>query len=446
MAQSTDTYRRLLMVTYHFPPSGAVATFRMLGFARHLPHYGWRVGVVAPPRVPSEPVDNALLARVPANTPVFPAPYTNGPLNKLARLVMHDGVWMPRALPAVLRAYREFRPDAVLTSGPPHCVHLFGLLLKVYYGLPWVACFRDPCFTNCPPYAGWSPWGSWSRFLEKHIVQHADTIIANTPLACEGFKAAYSRHRAKMTFVTNGFDPELFPPPRPLAPQNPRLTILHAGELYNGRDPRPFLDALHALESRRPADSLPIRCRLLGMSTDHNLDLVGEIEKRGLGHIVELGGQVPYTEALAAMTQADLLLLLDTPGRKVFIPAKLYEYLGAARPVLALAEPDGDVAWVLRTSGTPHRVARALDAAAIEKALVELRADLGAGRLQPPSGDQMAAFDRAKLAGDFARQLDQLPLRGSKKKGTDPVVRSTLRAAGATGSVPFFLEPPLQAV
>src|SRR5579862_4484150 len=134
--------RRLLLVTYHFPPSAAVATFRMIGFARHLPRFGWQVGVVAPPRVPEEPVDEALVESIPQDTTVFSAPYPQNLASKLARRYMHHGVWLPAALPRLIAAVNQFHPDAVLTSGPPHCVHLLGLILKRYYDLPWLACFR----------------------------------------------------------------------------------------------------------------------------------------------------------------------------------------------------------------------------------------------------------------------------------------------------------------
>src|SRR5580704_14805938 len=136
--------RKLLILTYHFPPSSAVAVFRMLGFTRHLPRWGWKVGVVAPPRVPGEPVDEALLQRVPPETVVLPASYPRSVAAPLARRAFFNGVWLPRALPAVHRALRDFKPDAILTSGPPHCIHLLGLLVKRLYGVPWLATLRDP--------------------------------------------------------------------------------------------------------------------------------------------------------------------------------------------------------------------------------------------------------------------------------------------------------------
>src|SRR5205823_2572694 len=180
-----------LIVTYHFPPSGAVAVYRMLGFAQHLPRHGWEVGFVAPPLVPHEPVDEALLQRVPPHTAVFCAPYPRGLLARVARRFVHNGVWFPRAIPGLVRAVRRFRPDVVLTSGPPHCVHGLGWLLKRAYRLPWVACFRDPWHTNGPRYAGWFPWGQWERYCERRVMAGADCVVANTPITCADLRRAH---------------------------------------------------------------------------------------------------------------------------------------------------------------------------------------------------------------------------------------------------------------
>src|SRR4029077_3555512 len=97
-----------------------------------------------------------------------------------------------------------------------------------------------------------------------------------------------------------------------------------------------------------------------------------EIRSRGLGDVVSVGGQVPYDECLARMVRADILLLLDTPGRRIAVRAKLYEYVGAGRPVLALGEPDGDTAWVLGQCGISHRIASPGDSKGIRQALAEL--------------------------------------------------------------------------
>jgi hypothetical protein len=169
-----------------------------------------------------------------------------------------------------------------------------------------------------------------------------------------------------------------------------------------------LLDALAALEKQRPGNEPPMRLLLLGRSTDGRVDLQAAIHERGLGQVVELGGQVPYAQALEAMSRADILLVLLAQGRKVSIPAKLFEYLGAARPILALAEADSDIAWVLRTSGMPHRIVAPLDVAAIQQAIVELRDELDGGQLALPAPAQLARFTRARVVENLAAHLNRI--------------------------------------
>jgi glycosyltransferase involved in cell wall biosynthesis len=174
---------------------------------------------------------------------------------------------------------------------------------------------------------------------------------------------------------------------------------LHAGEFYAGRDPRPFFDALQDA-------NLPVQVELLGRQTESICDFPSEIRQRGLENIVKLIGQVPYAEAIERMSRADILLLVHTPDYKIGVPAKLYEYLGAGRPILALADPDSDVAWVLRESKVLHRIALPRDVPRIRQALVELVSDVSAGRPAVPDKDALAQFTRERMAQRVAACLD----------------------------------------
>jgi glycosyltransferase involved in cell wall biosynthesis len=388
--------RKVLLLTYHFPPSAAVAVYRTLGLVRHLPSFGWQPIVVAPPSTPFEPEDPALLERIPHGTPVTRVPLAAGLWGKLVRRVAPQVHWLPRALRACRHALREHRIEAVITSGPPGAVHLLGMRLRARHGLPWVACFRDPWIVNHPsPPRGLR--GRFERFLEGRVMRSADVLVANTPLNQEGWQAAYPRFAHKMTTVTNGFDPDLFAEPAE-PPPGGGLDLLHAGELYSGRDPRPLLDALVGLPG--------VHVTFLGRSTELIYDLPAEVRARGLEGAVTLVDQVPYAESLRRVRRAGALLLILAPGLRVGVPAKLYEYLGANRPILALAEPDGDIAWVLRESGVLHRVVPARDVQGIRQALVELAGAVAAGTpvVSEPSG--LRNFTREHMARRFAECLD----------------------------------------
>jgi glycosyltransferase involved in cell wall biosynthesis len=394
----------LLMVTYYFPPSASAGVFRLLSFARHLPKFGWRTVVVAPPSLPWEPNDHALLEQVPKQTVVYPVPYpVKAP--KAIRWLSPYGVWLAPARRAVRRATREQKPDVVLTSGPPHWVHLLGRHLKRRYGLPWVADFRDPWITGSFLPEPSRLQRAWQLLWEKRVMRRADRVVHNTPGACAPVQAAYPKYASRMTYLYNGYDPEAFagdPPPRLPGP----IRVLHAGQLYMGRDPRPFLDAIAAVG---PGDAPPFEVEFFGRTSyAPGSDLMADARARGVQDRVRCGAQVSYQEALERMRAADVLLLMEPPGRDVGVPAKLFEYVGAARPILAVAGTSPDLAAVLKQSGAPHRLVGSTDVPAIRQALVELVKGVAAGTITPGPEEARRRFTREAVAGQLAGMLDGL--------------------------------------
>jgi hypothetical protein len=395
---------KVLLLTYHFPPSAASGSFRLLGFARHLPALGWKVIVVAPPSLPWEPVDSALAARIPPETSIVHVPYPMH-LPKVLRWAIPYGLWWPYARTAAAKAVVLHRPNVVLTSGPPHFTHLLGRFVQKTYGLPWVADFRDPWVTTEGFRGPTRPAERWELYWERQVMRCADAILANAPGALALFRSAYPAFAGKTSCLTNGFDPESFPE-RPASPAGERegpVRILHAGELYAGRDPRPLLDAIAGI----PAGSVPpFRLEFLGRTTyEKDADLPAEARLRGIESLVLCRGQVGYRQSLAEMCGADVLLLMDSPGRKVGVPAKLYEYIGAGRSILLTGEEEGDSAAILRDSGMAHRIAPCADVGRIRQALIDLVQGVASGQLRPGTAEQRQRFSRQALTGQLAETL-----------------------------------------
>jgi glycosyltransferase involved in cell wall biosynthesis len=405
--------RRLLLITYHFPPSAAAGSFRILGFARHLPKFAWQTVVVAPPRMPREPVDPALSAQVPPETEVIHVPFPQGRRARLLSRMAPHGIWLPRALRACLRLVRTQPPDAVLTSGPPHCIHLLGLVLKRRYQLPWLIDLRDPWRHRNKPLSLLNR--SWEAFMERRIMKRADMVITNAPIACSTLQSAFPQYKDKIHTITNGYDPGTLP----AALMPPRLpgtvSMVHTGEIYEGRDPLAFLDAVKDLFGIPQNGHRPLHITFLGRNNNGSCNLRQEVRQRRLDSLVEVGGQVEYNQSLEHMARAHILLLLDAPGRRAGVPAKLYEYIGTGRPVLALAEPDSDVAWVLRESGITHRIARPNCPAEIRAALAELLQVVAGEPFDPPAPQNLFRFTREYMA----RQLAELLSPGATR--TEPV-------------------------
>jgi len=397
--------RKLLILTYHFPPSAAAGAFRTLGFVGHLPRFGWQAVVVAPPRLPYQPTDEALLGQVPPETAVYRIPYPDRLIWKPIRRFFPFGIWLPFAALGCYRAIRAHRPDAVLTSGPPHAIHLLGRHLRRWTGLPWVADFRDPWVAGDRSAIHPIP-EEWERRGELSVMREADAVVVNTPGACDLLCRAYPQYAAKVTSITNGYDPEPFVA-NPIPPlSGPAIEIVHTGVIYASRSPGPLLEAIRGLDTAALAGR-GLRVRFIGDLVDkRHKDEIDEKVREGLNASISVEDRVPYLQAIRAMVQADVLLLLDTPGRRAGVPAKLYEYIGAGRPILALAEPDSDVAWVLRESGLPHRIAPPVDPEAIRDALADLLRDPATVLCGPQHRPIPTRFTRKHLTGELASLLD----------------------------------------
>jgi len=393
--------RNVLMLTYHFPPSSASGSFRLMGFARHLPRNGWRATVVSPPSLPWEPVDKGLLDKLPSETTVYSVAY---PSNRVGRKLARYSCWLPAAALACEKALREQNPDVLLTSGPPQQVHWLGLWLKRRHGIPWVADFRDPWYPEGrmdrgTGFAGWK-----IRRQETTVFAAADAVIANAPGACATLRNDYPRLRSKFVTLPNGYDREAFAVAEPPPPLDGRpLRVVHTGAIYVGRDPRPLLDAIRSLDNTRRAS---LTADFYGPAPETDLDFPAEVASRGLEARVKVHGQVSYARCLKEITSADILLLMDTPGRTVGVPAKLYEYLGTGRPILALGETGGDLSLILSQSGIPYRIVRPGDPIRTTAALEELSAEILAGHAGH-AGRDIHRFSRDAIAGRLAAVLDR---------------------------------------
>ena len=242
----------------------------------------------------------------------------------------------------------------------------------------------------------------WITPLERDTIASADRVVGNTPIFTDALRHAYPQFASKISTITNGYDPEAFagagkPPTRD------RLSILYTGELYFGRDPRAFLDALAELRADPSAPKMGLD--FVGR-WDREYNLPAFVRERGLDDLVTIGGVIPYRECLRRTMEADILLLVHTPGYAHGLPAKIFEYIGAQRPILVLTEKAGDIGWVLKEAGVLHRVAPIGDKAAIRRATLELAQEIRRGT--PVSTGDASSFTRAAMARRFADQLDAL--------------------------------------
>jgi glycosyltransferase involved in cell wall biosynthesis len=353
--------KRLLLISYYFPPLGGSGVYRALRLAKYLPRHGWAVTVLCARERVRALKDPSLLGEVPAGVRVARArsvePRT--PLIALRRMGLpglvrriepwllvpddHRG-WVPFATARGRRVLRELRHDAVVSTAGPYSAHLVGLALRRRTGTPWVADFRDEWTTN--PYlrdrypTRWHR--SWNRRLERRVLRAADRVTCVSAPWLESIRSvAPGLDDATFAVLPNGYDGEHFTGEDPPLPE--RFRVLYAGTFYGHRSPEPFLEgARRAVESGRvPREDLEIV--FLGHGS------AGCAEAPGLQGVLRAVEHRPYFESLEWMRDAALLLLVVPPeGGIGNHTGKLFPYLAARRPILALAPADNVAADLVR--------------------------------------------------------------------------------------------------
>ncbi|NRF66529.1 glycosyltransferase [Aquincola sp. S2] len=407
--------KKLLMIAYHFPPlAGSSGIQRTLRFVQHLPRHGWQPLVLSTRPEAYERTADDLMREVPEGTVVRrawaldTARHLSIGGRYLEAMARPDRwiSWRYAAVRAGMQLIREHRPDAIWSTYPIATAHVIGATLQRRSGLPWIADFRDPMAQPGYP-SDPKTWAAFKR-IEATALRQARLCLYTTPSAAQSHRALYPDAAERIRLLENGYDEEAFAAAaRQVAPAptdgGPRV-LLHSGIVYPGdRDPSQLIAALRLLHDAgriRPG-SLTVRFR----AAVHD-DLLRELTQRhGVEAYVELCPAVGYADALAEMMRVDGLLVLQASSCNEQVPAKLYEYLRAGRPILCLSDPAGDTAGVMRDAGIAP-MAR-LDSAPEIAALIERCLD-GGGPALLPTAAAVAAASREGRARQLAAWLDAL--------------------------------------
>jgi len=406
--------RRVLMIAFQFPPfamsSGVQRTLR---FVQHLPAHGWQPIVLsAHPRAYAATASD-LLAEIPPGTVVERA-FALDTARHLAIagrypefLARPDRwrAWALGAIPAGLRLIRRYRPDVIWSTYPIATAHLVAQRLQQLTGLPLVADFRDPMAQDGYP-ADPRTWRAFER-IERGIAQCASQLVFVTPSARDTYRTRYaSLPSERFALIENGYDEESFVAaeqefvPAPL--NDGRLTLLHSGVVYpSERDPRALFEALGRLRRAGRIDPATLRLRF---RAPVHAELLQQLAAQSqTSELIEILPAVPYRDALREMLCADALLVMQGANCNEQIPAKLYEYFRARRPILGLADPQGDTGRALHAAGVAQ-IAKLEDADAVERALAEHLTALRAGTLAPPDVPDMSRRARAQALAALLEQ------------------------------------------
>lgn len=355
--------KSILMIAFHFPPvQGSSGIQRTLGFTRHLPEFGWQPIVLTAHSRAYPSTTNDLTDSLPPDLQVIRAQAWDASRHFAIRgrypaaLARPDRwlSWWFGAVPAGLAAIRRLRPNALWSTYPIATAHRIGATLKARSGLPWVADFRDPMAQDDYP-----PDPLARRYyadLDQRTVTQASRTFLTTPTAVADYRRRYPQQAHRIDLLENAFDEEAFQHAEaspevaagPLAPG--KRTLLHSGIVYpSERDPSQLFEALARLQQTRPRiyDALQIRFR----APVHDALLKHLAAQHGVRHAIQILPPLGYRDALTEMLRADGLLILQASNCNAQIPAKLYEYFRAQRPIVALTDPAGDTAARCRAAG-----------------------------------------------------------------------------------------------
>ena len=375
---------RLLLIAFYFPPAGGAGVPRPLKLAEQLAELGVKVHVLAPddPRWLSEDAELEIPRSITVHRARYIGPRGRRPSEELygkrgldrirrqlaltpRRLLLPDEnvSWVATALPQALKIIRREKIDIVLTTSPPGSVHLIGYLAKRLAGPYWVADLRDSLLAKSDrrleralvrlkeQSSGW---------VARLVARRADAIVTVTrTIAAEARRLGA---RGPVVTIPNGCDFDDFE--GLVHHPGDRFRVTHTGSFFGARTAQPFLEALAGSD---PA----VVARFVG--DFRRAEEEGAVQQ-GLEGRVELLGQVSRRRSMGFQRDSEALLLLlpDMGERNKDVPsAKLYEYLAARRPILALVPPDGTAADIVRATGMGI-VAPPDDAAAIRDALDEL--------------------------------------------------------------------------
>ena len=406
---------RLLMIAYHFPPlAGSSGIQRTLRFVRHLPKFGWEPLVLSADPRAYERTSDDLMGDIPPGVIVRRA-FALDTARHLAIGGRYIGAmarpdrwvsWKYAAVREGLRMIREFKPRAIWSTYPIATAHLIGTELQRRSGLPWLADFRDPMAQPGYP-ADPLTWRSFQA-IEQQALGAARFSTFTTPGAARIYRQRYPTHAERVTVLENGYDEESFAAAAPDAawqPLNPgAITLLHSGIVYPAeRDPTQFFAALGRLKAAGviAPGSLVVRFR----AAVHDELLQALAARHDISDLIDCQPPVPYRQALAEMLAADGLLVMQAANCNEQIPAKIYEYLRANRPILALTDPQGDTAATLRQAGATD-IIRLDSADDISQALPAFLAAIRSGQAVLPTPQAVAAASREGRTAQLAKLLD----------------------------------------
>lgn len=374
--------KRVLIISYYWPPAGGPGSQRAVKFAKYLPSFGWQPIIFTvkegeyPYQDPSleKEIDSALkIFRIFAPEPfrIFKkisgidsrTPIPIGQLTRSSSSIKHKIFnwiranifipdarvgWVFTALCKINQIIKKENVDLVFTTSPPHSLQLIGLYVKKKYHLQWVTDFRDP----------WTAIQYYQVFrrskishaidsrLEKSVVRFTDHLISVSRTVVESFisNVPQVKNQNRFSILPNGYEPSDFDhnPPQ----KSSYFTILHSGNLNATQNPEVLWQSLQEILKGNPSLKNRVQIQLIGGTAP---EISQAVQNRQIGEIVEFQPFMPHAEITKKIQQADLLLSVipNVTDNKGIVLSKNFEYIGSGKPILIIGPPDCDIAKIM---------------------------------------------------------------------------------------------------
>lgn len=372
--------KKLLIITYYWPPAGGPGVQRWLKFVKYLPDFGVQP-IVYIPENPTYPIvdenlmkdvsDKAIILKQKIfepyqlasflsknktkkmNSGIIPNQKKQSFLDKVflwirGNLFIPDArfFWVKPSVAYLEQYILENNIDTIVTSGPPHSLHLIGLELKKKFNLKWFADFRDPWTT-----IGYHKSLRLSNFaaqkhkaLESEVLKTADTIIVTSKTTKKEFEVLTTQ---PIEVITNGYDVEKVEK----QPLDTKFSLAHIGSFLSARNPKILWESLVELLAEVPDFKTHLEIKLIGAVSQEVLDSIAAF---GLDCCLNNLGYVSHEEAIAHQRKSQVLLLIeiDSEETKSIIPGKLFEYMVSNRPIIAIGPNGSDFAEIISNTNT----------------------------------------------------------------------------------------------
>lgn len=439
--------KKVLIITYYWPPSGGSGVQRWLKFAKFLPEYGWEPVIYTPLNPEANSIDNTLLKEVSENTLVLKRkiwePYSiyktlfgsksnsnnnhikaniigsqNKSLSHKLSLFVRGNFfipdprcwWIKPSIKWLVKYLKENPVDAIVSTGPPHSMHLIAKGVKEATGIKWIADFRDPWteifYFKHLNLSGWAL--KKHKRLEQSVIDSADVVTVVSNKMKQDFAG---RTSTPVEIITNGFDPDDFKPnpngEEETLEDKGKFTLTHTGIFVDNGNPNKLWEVLGELCDKNKTFKEDLRIRLLGQVDKSVSD---GIKEAGLNDNCICMGYVAHNQVTQWQQSASVLLLplRKEPEAAAILTGKFFEYLASGREILAFGPTNGDLAKALceTKSGT---IVDFEDKEGIRKEITRLYGLFKEGALKSGSteiSEHALKYSRKHLTGEICKFFD----------------------------------------